>query len=399
MAQHRGKPLANHPSARVDLASQFQPFPAYFPLRTPYFARMDHDAAHKYIYSLPEVTADLLRLIIPGWVDELDLSTLEDRSSEHLDAAHRKRLGDMAWRVVFRRGRRRDGGSPHVLVLVEFQSEVDGRMAKRMREYAEMLRDRAARAGPAKQADGLPWVLPIVVYNGSEPWTAAGRATDLAPLPSDAAAQDLALFQPQAYHLLAAGGALTSGARPAQDWPLGNRVSATVRLQAAGTPQELPPRLLEEAARFPAPANEAFRRALHSWARALWEHKTGGSGFPAFEELERTKGAVMATVAEAAWDRWDAKVRAEAFAQGVEQGIEKGIERGIERGTRRGGARLISRQAALKFGAGTAERLAGLLEDLTEQEDLDKVGGWILECGSADELLSRVSGLLAHRQG
>ena len=107
----------------------------------------------------------------------------------------------------------------------------------------------------------------------------------------------------------------------------------------------------------------------------------------------------MATMAEAAWDRWDAKVRAEAFAQGVEQGIEKGIERGIERGTRRGGARLISRQAALKFGAGTAERLAVLLEGLAEQEDLDKVGGWILECGSADELLSRVSGLLAHRQG
>ena len=107
----------------------------------------------------------------------------------------------------------------------------------------------------------------------------------------------------------------------------------------------------------------------------------------------------MATVAEAAWDRWDAKVRAEAFAQGVERGIEKGIERGIERGTRRGGARLIGRLAALKFGAGTAERLAGLLEGLAEQEDLDEVGGWILECGSADELLSRVSGLLAHRQG
>ena len=40
-----------------------------------------------------------------------------------------------------------------------------------------------------------------------------------------------------------------------------------------------------------------------------------------------------------------------------------------------------------------------LLEGLTEQEDLDKVGGWILECGSADELLSRVSGLLAERRG
>ena len=98
----------------------------------------------------------------------------------------------------------------------------------------------------------------------------------------------------------------------------------------------------------------------------------------------------MATVAEAAWDRWDAKVRAEGF----EQGMEKGIERGIEQG----GVRLIGRQAALKFGAETARRLGGLLEGLTAQEDLDLVGDWILQCGSGDEMLSRVSGLLAERR-
>ena len=33
---------------------------------------MNHDAAHKFIYSLPEVTADLLRLVVPDLVDELD---------------------------------------------------------------------------------------------------------------------------------------------------------------------------------------------------------------------------------------------------------------------------------------------------------------------------------------
>ena len=367
---------------------------------------MDHDAAHKYIHGLPDVAADLLRLVAPDWADELDLAALQDCSSEYLDAAHRKRLGDMAWRVRFRKGRA-GGGRPCVLVLVEFQSEVDGRMAQRMREYAELLLERAVGGRLAGRAGACPWVLPIVVYNGSAPWTAAGRAADLAALPSSAAMRSLALYQPQAYHLLAAGGALTAGARSAQDWPLGNRVSATVRLQAAETPRDLLPRLLEESARFPGSGNEAFRRALHSWARALWEHKTGGSGFPAFEALERTKGAVMATVAEAAWDRWDAKVRAEAFEQGVErgveqgieQGIERGIEQGVERGVRRGSARLVCRQAALRFGAATAERLAGLLEGLTKQEDLDKAGDWILQCGSGDELLSRAASLLADRQG
>ena len=86
----------------------------------------------------------------------------------------------------------------------------------------------------------------------------------------------------------------------------------------------------------------------------------------------------MTTVAEAAWDRWEARVRAE------------GVERGI--------ARLVNRLAALKFGTETAERLAGLLEGLTDQDDLDSLGDWILECGSGDELLSRVSSLLADRR-
>ena len=355
-------------------------------------ARMDHDAAHKHIYSLPEVTADLLRLVAPDWVDELDLATLEDCSSEYLDAAHRKRLGDMAWRLCFLKGRADGGDRPFLLVLVEFQSDVDRRMAERVREYTEMLLDRAAGSRPAGRKGACPWVLPVVVYNGSEPWTAAGRATDLAALPSAKAIRNLALHQPQSYCMLAAGGGLTAGARPAQDWPLDNRVSATVRLQAAATPQDLLPRLLEEFARFPGAGNEAFRRALHAWARALWKHKTGGvAGFPAFEELDRAKGAIMTTVAEAAWDRWEAKVRAE--------GLEQGLEQGVERGVRRGGSRLVIRQAALRFGAAAAERLAGLLENLTEQEDLDKVGDWILQCGSGDELLSRTSSLLTDRLG
>ena len=360
---------------------------------------MNHDAAHKYIYSLPEVTADLLRLVAPDWVDELDLLTLEDRSFEYLDAAHRKRVGDMAWRVCFSKGRAGGSDRPFLLVLVEFQSKVDGRMAQRVLEYTGMLLDRAAGGRPAGREGARPWVLPIVVYNGSRPWTAAGRATDLAALPSAKAMRALALHQPQSYLLLTAGGGLTAGARPAQDWPLKNRVSATVRLQAAATPQDLPPRLLDELARFSGAGHEAFRRALHAWARALWEDKTSGAaGFPAFEELERTKGAIMTTVAEAAWDRWEAKVMAKGFEQGIEQGVERGVRRGIAQGRAEGGAQIISRLAALRFGTATAERLAGLLEGLTEQEDLDRVGDWILQCGSGDELLSRVSSLPANRQ-
>ena len=99
---------------------------------------MNHDAAHKFIYSLPEVTADLLRLVAPDWVDELNLATLEDRSSEYLDAAHRKRQGDMVWRVCFRKGRADGGDRPFLLVLVEFQSVVEQHMALRLETYTAL---------------------------------------------------------------------------------------------------------------------------------------------------------------------------------------------------------------------------------------------------------------------
>ena len=106
----------------------------------------------------------------------------------------------------------------------------------------------------------------------------------------------------------------------------------------------------------------------------------------------------MTTVAEAAWDRWEAKVMAKGIQQGIEQGVERGVRRGIAQGRAEGGVRLACRQAALKFGAGAAEQLAGLLEGLSEQEDLDRVGDWILQCDDGDELLSRVSSLPTNRR-
>ena len=85
----------------------------------------------------------------------------------------------------------------------------------------------------------------------------------------------------------------------------------------------------------------------------------------------------MTTLFEANWMRWEEGVRAQ----------------GVERGRAETDARLLGRQAALKFGTDTAERLSDLLEGLTASEDLDRVSDWIIECATGDELLSRVSAL------
>ena len=54
---------------------------------------------------------------------------------------------------------------------------------------------------------------------------------------------------------------------------------------------------------------------------------------------------------------------------------------------------LMRHQAARKFGAETAERLAGRLEEITDPERAVEVGEWLLECDSGEELLARVARL------
>ena len=332
---------------------------------------MDHDAAHKYLYTLAPVVADLLRLVVPDWAEQLDLAAPEDVSTEFLDEAHRKRVGDMAWKVRFREGELADGSRPYILLLVEFQSTADRDMARRVREYTGMLLDRLIRNGVMAREGGLPRTLAVVVYNGGERWTAIGEESHLAEVPSELAERDLALLQPQFYRLIDTGGGTEHG------WPDDNLVAVTARMQHSATAHELLARLLAETRRLPGPAWQAFRQALHAWAKALWIDKMGAeAAFPTFEELEQEEQE-MTTALQARWAQYDADLRAEGHELGLAQGRE------FER-TR------LRRQAALKFGPGMANQLADRLANITTTEDLDRVGDWIIECETGDELLSRL---------
>ena len=73
---------------------------------------------------------------------------------------------------------------------------------------------------------------------------------------------------------------------------------------------------------------------------------------------------------------WQDEYRAEGRAQGIEQGLA------AERD-------LLRRLAARKFGAGTAERLAGLLAPISDTRRLAEVGDWIIDCTTGDDLIAR----------
>ena len=82
----------------------------------------------------------------------------------------------------------------------------------------------------------------------------------------------------------------------------------------------------------------------------------------------------MTTVLEARWDRWEAGVR----KQGIEQGVAQGR------------ADLLRHQAERRFGAEAAGQLAGLLAGMNADR-LIEVSDWMIECGTAGELLDRLN--------
>ena len=69
--------------------------------------------------------------------------------------------------------------------------------------------------------------------------------------------------------------------------------------------------------------------------------------------------------------------------------IYAGVEEQKEQAHREGRATLVCRLASLKFGARTAERLARLLDDITDPEAIARIGDQIIECETGEELLAR----------
>ena len=175
---------------------------------------MDNDAIHKFAYRHREMAADLLRLAVPELAAELDLAAAKEVSPAHVGhraGALEQRYGDMIWRVPFKTGALKDGTRPYLLVLLEFQSTVNRNMPRRMRNYGLMLRERLVADGTAEREGGLPWLLPLVLYNGAERWTATGHGAGLVAAPSATAWRMLALYQPEDYVLFSMERLLAAG--------------------------------------------------------------------------------------------------------------------------------------------------------------------------------------------
>jgi len=139
-----------------------------------------HDLFARYAFGQPERAAAELRAVLPPRVvSQVDWSTLQRESGSVVDPELRETESDLLFSA------RLSGGRPLLFyVLLEHQSRVDRWMALRMLRYVVRQLEHWRKANP--ESEGLPVVVPLVMYHGPDgAWSAPRRVEELFDLPDE----------------------------------------------------------------------------------------------------------------------------------------------------------------------------------------------------------------------
>ena len=232
---------------------------------------------------------------------------------------------------------------------------------------------------PEVAGERFPAVLPVVLYNGTEPWTAA---PDMGSLITPVGPW-LAPFQPaQRYHLI------DLQRVAADDLPYRNLLRAVARLEQSRSPDDVMRAVKALRRWLPKQGAEELRRAFADWLYQMAERMAPpGALVPAIRTLEEASMTLVERVAE--WPKqWLREGREQGVAEGREQGVAEGREQGLTQGVDQQRA-LLCRMAAARFDADAAARLADLLAPIADPERLAEVGDWLVRCDSAAAFFAR----------
>ncbi|MFY0992587.1 Rpn family recombination-promoting nuclease/putative transposase [Halomonas sp. C05BenzN] len=137
-----------------------------------------HDTGYKELFSYPEFVQQLIEGFAPAEIAELmDFSSLTNHSGNYITPLFEEKFEDVVWSVEITW----NGITQRVFlyILLEFQSTVDGTMPIRLMHYVACFYDHLLKTRVTTPGKGLPPVLPIVLYNGSERWTARQDVYDM----------------------------------------------------------------------------------------------------------------------------------------------------------------------------------------------------------------------------
>ena len=124
-----------------------------------------HDSGYKKLFSNRTIFRQLLETFVSQeWVNSLDFDKCEPLDKSFISEHYKETESDLIYKVQFH------DREVYIYILIEFQSTVDPFMALRVLNYiTNFYMDFLVNNREVKK---LPALFPIVLYNGSAPWTA-----------------------------------------------------------------------------------------------------------------------------------------------------------------------------------------------------------------------------------
>jgi hypothetical protein len=239
-------------------------------------------------------------------------------------------------------------------MLLEFQSRSDEWMALRMHVYVGLLLQDLQRQKQLSPQGKLPPVLPIVLYNGEQPWNAAVELAELLA----GAPEALQPFQPAQRYLLIAEEAYKPEFLDSKT----NLVAALFRLEHSREPEDME-RVLLSLSEWLAEAKDASLR--HDFSRfASWQlrRKVRDSTIPETADLLEIRSMLEERRVDW-WEQWKLEGmvegrleglhdgRLEGLAEGKREGMLEGLREGRREGILVGEARLLEQLLEKRFGS------------------------------------------------
>lgn len=314
--------------------------------------RPKHDASYKRLFASPRTVADTLGYALRELATRLDFSTLERLPASFVTEQLGKRHADMLWRIQIA-----EGEWLYMLVLLEFQSTVDRRMALRMTDYTVRVLQGLARSALGPRAE-FPFLVPIVVYNGDGRWNAATDIRHLFPR----APKRLVGYVPRHRYLLIELQTLDASVLPSE-----NVLSMIARFEQARSRERLAALVASLTSWLERAGELRLLDSFKAWIDLVLEGRTDeteGTQEPIGKQKEQAKMTLI--------DR-----------------MRKWREEDVERGRVEGERELVRRLVSRRFGPTTADRLVPVLDPLSDRERIVAVADAVLECRTAEEFIAR----------
>ncbi len=124
-----------------------------------------HDSGYKKLFSNRTIFRQLLETFVnQEWVHSLDFDNCESLDKSFISEHYKETESDLIYKIQFH------DREVYIYILIEFQSTVEPFMALRVLNYiTNFYMDFLVNN---RNVNKLPAVFPIVLYNGSAPWTA-----------------------------------------------------------------------------------------------------------------------------------------------------------------------------------------------------------------------------------